>query len=71
LVERTTRFGMLIRIENKPAEHVALRIRQQIATLPNHLMSSITWDQGSELTHHLLFTVATGIPVYFCDPHSP
>jgi IS30 family transposase len=71
LVERTTRFGMLIRIENNPAEHVALRIRQQIATLPNHLMSSITWDQGSELAHHLLFTVATGIPVYFCDPHSP
>ncbi len=71
LVERTTRFGMLIRIENKTAQHVALRIQQQIATLPDHLMSSITWDQGSELAHHLLFTVATGIPVYFCDPHSP
>ena len=71
LVERTTRFGMLIRIENKTAEHVAWRIQQQIATLPDHLMSSITWDQGSELAHHVLFTVATGIPVYFCDPHSP
>ena len=71
LVERTTRIGMLIRIENKTAEHVALRIQQQIAGLPDHLMSSITWDQGSELAHHLSFTVATGIPVYFCDPHSP
>ena len=71
LVERTTRFGMLIRIENKTAEHVALRIQQQIATLPDHLMSSITWDQGPELAHHVSFTVATGIPVYFCDPHSP
>ena len=71
LVERTTRIGMLIRIENKTAQHVALRIQQQIATLPDHLMSSITWDQGSELAHHLSFTVATGIPVYFCDPHSP
>jgi IS30 family transposase len=71
LVERTTRFGMLIRIENKTAEHVALRIQQQIATLPDPLMSSITWDQGPELAHHVSFTVATGIPVYFCDPHSP
>jgi len=71
LVERTTRIGMLIRIENKTAQHVALRVQQQIAGLPDHLMSSITWDQGSELAHHLSFTVATGIPVYFCNPHSP
>ena len=42
-----------------------------IATLPEHLRGSLTWDQGCEMAAHKQFTVATGVPVYFCDPHSP
>jgi IS30 family transposase len=71
LVERATRTGMLIRIENRTAEHVAQRIGEHVATLPDQLAKSLTWDQGTELAAHASFTVATGIPVYFCDPASP
>ena len=42
-----------------------------IETLPEHLRGSLTWDQGCEMAAHKQFTVATGVPVYFCDPHSP
>ncbi|MGH8928272.1 MAG: IS30 family transposase, partial [Acidimicrobiia bacterium] len=71
LVERSTRFGMLIKIDNKTAEHVRDRITQQITRLPQELFRSLTWDQGSEMASHKRFTVETGIPVFFCDPHSP
>ena len=71
LVERSTRFGMLIKIDSKNAAHVADRIAEHLVTLPGHLARSITWDQGSELADHARFTVETGVPVYFCDPHSP
>jgi IS30 family transposase len=71
LVERATRFGMLIRIENKTAEHVAERLAEAVLTLPAALARSLTWDQGSEMARHQAFSVATGVPVYFCDPHSP
>lgn len=71
LVERTTRFGMLIRLDDKTAPHVAARIAEEIARLPAEFFRSLTWDQGSELAAHRSFSVATGIPVYFADPRSP
>ena len=71
LVERSTRMGMLIKLENQSAEHVAARIQERIVELPAQLARSLTWDQGTEMAGHARFSVATGVPVYFCDPHSP
>ncbi|NIP93475.1 MAG: IS30 family transposase [Akkermansiaceae bacterium] len=71
LVERTTRFGMIIQLDSKTADHVAERISHHVVTLPDQLRRSLTWDQGIELTEHVAFTIATGVPVFFCDPHSP
>ena len=71
LVERSTRFGMLIKVDSKHAVHVAEQISAHLTTLPAHLARSVTYDQGTEFADHARFTVATGIPVFFCDPHSP
>ncbi|GAA2712471.1 hypothetical protein GCM10010429_29990 [Micromonospora olivasterospora] len=71
LVERATRYLMLGHL---PGGHTAEEVRDVlvdlIATLPAHLRGSLTWDQGTEMASHKQFTVATGVPVYFCDPHS-
>lgn len=72
LVERSTRYVMLLHL---PAGHGAEAVRDAltstVTTLPAHLRRSLTWDQGSEMGRHHEFTLATDIPVYFCDPASP
>jgi IS30 family transposase len=72
LVERSTRFLMLIALPNgHRADTVADALAAKIQTLPAALTRTLTWDQGHEMAEHARFTVATGIPVYFCDPKSP
>lgn len=89
LVERTTRFTMLLRlppmdghgveprIKNGPplaghgAEAVRDAIAEQILSLPEQLRRSLTWDQGAEMAQHAQLRIATGLDIYFCDPHSP
>ena len=72
LVERSTRLVLLLHLPNgHGAKNVEAAMRKAIATLPSELARSVTWDQGTEMATHASFTVATGVPVYFCDPHSP
>jgi IS30 family transposase len=72
LVERQTRYVMLLRVgQDKTSQHVCSLIAKKVKTLPRHLAVSLTWDRGKELAAHLAFTVASGVQVYFCDPHSP
>ncbi|WP_455431780.1 IS30 family transposase, partial [Streptomyces hawaiiensis] len=72
LVERSTRYVMLLHL---PTDHTAASVRDALTEtaqrLPPHLKRSLTWDQGSEMAAHHSFTIATDIPVYFCDPASP
>jgi IS30 family transposase len=72
LVERATRYVMLVHLPaDRTAETVRDALAATIATLPAELKRSLTWDQGIEMALHQQFTIATDLPVYFCDPHSP
>jgi transposase, IS30 family len=72
LVERTTRLLLLLHLKGgRSAVNVEEAMRKAIETLPDELCRSITWDQGAEMTNHARFSIRTGIPIYFCDPHAP
>jgi transposase, IS30 family len=72
LAERTTRYCMIIALpEGRTADKVAAALSDHLPTLPAQLRKSLAWDQGKEMSGHAAFTIATGIPVYFADPHSP
>lgn len=72
LVERSSRFVMLVHLpRSRGADAVADGLADKIVQLPQHLRRTLTWDQGTEMAHHARFSVATGVQVYFCDPHSP
>ena len=72
LVERATGFVMLLHL---PDDHGALAVQEalvaKMATLPDQLRQSLTWDQGAEMANHVAIAEATGLDIYFCDPHSP
>jgi IS30 family transposase len=89
LVERTTRFTLLLHLPPMAGHKTELRqkhgpalaghgaeavrdaIANSITELPRHLRRSLAWDQGAEMAQHAELTILTGLPVYFCDPHSP
>ena len=71
LVERFTRYVMLVKVDNRDTETVINALIKHSHKLPRELYKSLTWDRGSELADHKRFTLATDIKVYFCDPQSP
>lgn len=71
LVERRSRYTMLVRVKGKDTDSVVSALIRQVRRLPTHLMSTLTWDRGVELAQHKRFAVATDVQVYFCDPRSP
>jgi IS30 family transposase len=71
LVERATRFTMLVKVRGKDTKSVIAGLTREVRRLPQKLRRSLTWDRGTELAQHKRFTVATDVKVYFCDPQSP
>ena len=71
LVERHTRFAMLIKVPGKDSASVVAALSKHVRKLPLALRRSLTWDRGHEMAEHKKFTVATDVQVYFCDPQSP
>jgi IS30 family transposase len=71
LVERRTRYVLLVRVTRKDTVTVVDALSAAVQTLPAQLRASLTWDRGHELADHRRFTVATDVVVYFCDPRSP
>ena len=71
VVERQTRFTLLVKVDGKKTDTVVPALARQMTKLPRQLKQSLTWDRGTELAFHQKFTVATDIDVYFCDPSSP
>jgi len=71
LVERHSRFAMLIKVPSKDTAVVVAALSRHVRKLPATLKRSLTWDRGLEMARHKAFTVATDVKVYFCDPQSP
>ena len=71
LVERHTRYVMLVKVDGKDTETVINALIENARQLPQELYQSLTWDRGKEMADHKRFTMETDISVYFCDPHSP
>jgi IS30 family transposase len=71
LVERQTRYVMLVKLSGKTTETVINALIKNARKLPQELYKSLTWDRGKELADHKRFTLATDIKVYFCDPQNP
>jgi transposase, IS30 family len=71
LVERSTRFAIIVPLKSHDAETVRRAFGRAIMKLPEHMRLSMTYDQGKEMAEHELFTKETKMQVYFCDPHSP
>jgi IS30 family transposase len=71
LVERQSRFVIIVKVPDKQTENVVTALIKAVRKLPVSLRRSLTWDRGTELANHTQFTVATDVQVYFCDPSSP
>jgi IS30 family transposase len=71
LVERHSRFTMLVKVPSKDTATVVAALSKHVRKLPASLRRSLTWDRGHEMAKHKSFTVATNVKVYFCDPQSP
>jgi IS30 family transposase len=71
LVERQTRYCMLVRVKSKDTKTVVNALIKQAHKLPRELYKSLTWDRGKEMANHKRFSLATDVKVYFCDPQSP
>ena len=71
LVERHSRFCMLVKVPGKDTATVVAALSQHVRQLPATLRRSLTWDRGLEMAQHKNFTIATDMQVYFCDPQSP
>ena len=71
LVERHSRFTLLVKVAGKDTTNVVRALSKHVQKLPARLRQSLTWDRGTELANHKNFTIATDVKVYFCDPQSP
>jgi IS30 family transposase len=71
LVERKSRFTILVKVDSKDTQTVVKALKRRVRTLPRQLKRTLTWDRGLEMASHKDFTVATNVKVYFCDPQSP
>lgn len=71
LVERHSRYVMLVRVPGKDTVSVVDALTEHVRALPHEMVKSLTWDRGTELAEHRRFTVTTDVEVYFCDPRSP
>ena len=71
LVERSSRFVLLVKVPSKESSAVVSALIKQARKLPEELRRSLTWDRGHELAQHKRFSLATDMKVYFCDPRSP